>query len=40
MEREALWRSVEDIKYNSLGVGYCSKEVAVPYSLGVDVCFK
>jgi hypothetical protein len=32
---EALWRSVEDTKYDSLGASYCSKKVVVPYSLGV-----
>jgi hypothetical protein len=29
-EREALWRSVVDIKYDSLRGGWCSKEVGGP----------
>jgi hypothetical protein len=35
MEREALWRSVVETKYDSLRGGWCSKEVAGPFRVGV-----
>jgi len=34
-EKEALWRSVVDTKYDSLGRGWCSKEVVGPYGVRV-----
>jgi hypothetical protein len=35
MEREALWRLVIETKYDSLRVGWCSKEVTRPFGVGV-----
>jgi hypothetical protein len=34
IEREAMWRSVVDSKYDSLGGDWCSKQVAGPYGVG------
>jgi hypothetical protein len=38
MEGDAMWRSVVDIKYDSLREGWCSKEVGGPYGVGVWKC--
>jgi hypothetical protein len=38
MEREALWRSVVDTKYDSLREGWCSKEVAGLFGVGACKC--
>lgn len=34
-EREAMWRSVVDTKYGSLGRGWCSNKVARPCGVRV-----
>jgi hypothetical protein len=39
-EREALWRSTMDNKYDSLRGGWCSKEVVGPYGMGVWKCIR
>ena len=38
LQREALWRSMVDTKYCSLRGGWCSKEVAGPFRVGVWKC--
>jgi hypothetical protein len=39
-ERDALWRKVVDVKYDSLSGGWCSKEVGGPYGVGVWKCIR
>ena len=34
-KREALWRFVVEATYNSLSSGWCSKEIARPFGVGV-----
>jgi hypothetical protein len=38
LERDALWRKVVDIKYGSMGGGWCSKEVGGSFVVGVWKC--
>jgi hypothetical protein len=40
MERDALWRKVADIKYESMRGGWCSKEVGVSFGVGVWKCIR
>jgi hypothetical protein len=35
LEREALWRSVIEVKYESLRGGWCSSEVVGTYGVSV-----
>ena len=39
MERGALWRQVVELKYNSIGGGWCTKAVTGPHgiSLWIDI---
>jgi hypothetical protein len=40
MERDALWRKLVDIKYDSMGGDWCYKEAGGPYGVGLWKCIR